>query len=51
MQEEKIVTPPGVTKVYNFMIAEQDVINKRRIDVVRQLWYAHFLFLDKNTIW
>ncbi|XP_056009695.1 coiled-coil domain-containing protein 180-like isoform X3 [Ostrea edulis] len=37
MQEEKIVTPPGVTKVYNFLIAEQDVINKRRIDVVRQL--------------
>lgn len=38
MQEEKIINPPGVTKVYNFMIAEQDVINKRRLDVVQQLW-------------
>lgn len=37
MQEEKIINPPGVTKVYNFMIAEQDVINKRRLDVVQQL--------------
>lgn len=38
MQEEKIINPPGVMKVYNFMIAEQDVINKRRLDVVQQLW-------------
>lgn len=38
MHEEKIINPPGVTKVYNFMIAEHDVINRRRLDVIKQLW-------------
>nr|XP_022322525.1 coiled-coil domain-containing protein 180-like isoform X11 [Crassostrea virginica] len=37
MHEEKIINPPGVTKVYNFMIAEHDVINRRRLDVIKQL--------------
>ncbi|XP_061169622.1 coiled-coil domain-containing protein 180-like isoform X3 [Saccostrea echinata] len=37
MQEEKIINPPGVTKVFNFMIAEQELINKRRLEVITQL--------------
>ena len=48
MHHEKVTSPAGVQKVLQFMTAEQELLNTKRTELIRQLrylfCYSPFLF-------
>lgn len=43
MEEDKIVTPVGVQKVLQFMTAEQELLNAKRTELIKQLRYNFYV--------
>ena len=41
MEDDKIVSPVGVQKVLQFMMAEQELLNAKRTELIKQLRFVH----------
>ena len=39
MEDDKVVSPVGVQKVLQFMMAEQELLNAKRTELMKQLRY------------
>ena len=50
MQEERVINPPNVQNVMMFMLAEQDLLNKKRKELVNQLWCVKFLIITGKPV-
>ena len=50
MQDEKIISPAGVQKVLQFMTAEQELLNTKRTELIKQLRY-NFQCLFQAHLW